>query len=141
LDSPWQLAWRAQISMWANPALASLEDQALIPMRGGGTDRTWIGAVIGTPAYMAPEQREGRDCDARIDIYALGLVLYEMATGKRAAPGVTPQLDSLPDKLAHIAERCLAQNPDDRWQSARDVKSELEWAATLAIAPPPIERR
>jgi len=90
---------------------------------------TVANAVMGTPAYMAPEQREGKACDARTDIYALGLVLSEMATGTRAR-----QADSLPEKLAHVMDRCLAQDPEDRWQSARDVWSELEWASRPDIA-------
>ena len=99
---------------------------------------TVANAVMGTPAYMAPEQREGKACDARTDIHALGLVLSEMATGKRAQPGERLlQFDSLPDKLAHVIERCLAQDPDGRWQSARDVKAELDWAAEPAGAPTP----
>jgi Tol biopolymer transport system component len=88
---------------------------------------TMANAVMGTPAYMAPEQREGKACDERTDIYALGLVLSEMATGTRAKPGEQPQLDSLPEKFAHVVKRCLANDPDERWQSTRDVKSELEW--------------
>ncbi|MGA2150125.1 MAG: serine/threonine-protein kinase, partial [Bryobacteraceae bacterium] len=99
---------------------------------------TVANAVMGTPAYMAPEQREGKACDARTDIHALGLVLSEMATGERAQPGERLlQFDSLPDKLAHVIERCLAQDPDGRWQSARDVKAELDWAAEPAGAPTP----
>src|SRR5262249_24430371 len=86
-------------------------------------------AVMGTPAYMAPEQLEGKTCDARTDIYALGLVLLEMATDTRLMPGQAAPLEGIPEKLAHVIERCLAKDPEDRWQSARDAKAELDWIA------------
>jgi Tol biopolymer transport system component/predicted Ser/Thr protein kinase len=85
--------------------------------------------VMGTPAYMSPEQRGGQECDARTDIYALGLMLHEMATGKRCVKGENPSIEGLPEKLGHVVERCLALDPEDRWQSAADVRSELLWAA------------
>jgi len=95
---------------------------------------TAANAVMGTPAYMAPEQREGKNCNALMDIYSLGLVLYEMATSKRVPSDASPQLDSLPEKFGHVVERCIKPNPEERWQTARDVRSELEWAAKPAAA-------
>ncbi|PYS36083.1 MAG: hypothetical protein DMG14_25515, partial [Acidobacteria bacterium] len=81
--------------------------------------------VMGTPAYMAPEQREGRTCDERTDIFALGLVLQEMTAAK---------LDILPPQLAHVIERCVASDPDSRWHAAADLKLELEWIAKRAAS-------
>ncbi len=95
-----------------------------------GDPLTQSGAVMGTPGYMAPEQREGRQCDERTDIHSLGLILAEMATGKRVEPGVA-KLE--PPGFAHVVARCTARDPEDRWQSARDVKAELEWIATADV--------
>jgi len=107
---------------------------------------TQEGTILGTFQYMAPEQLEGKDADARTDIFAFGCVLYEMATGKKAFSGATQaslissilrdepqpisQVQAMsPPALDRIVRTCLAKDPDDRWQSAHDVASELKWVA------------
>jgi eukaryotic-like serine/threonine-protein kinase len=128
------------------------------PLAAGGagavtvsTPMTVPGVLLGTLPYMSPEQAEGRDADARSDIFAFGAVLYEMVSGRRAFEGRSaasvlaavldrdpPPLASLqalsPPALDHIVARCLAKDPDERWQSAGDVMRELRWVAS---APPP----
>src|SRR5579872_2648121 len=96
------------------------------------------GVILGTLQYMAPEQVEGKEVDARTDIFAFGVVVYEMATGKKAFEGKTsasvmakiletdpPPMSSLapmtPPALDRVVKRCLVKDPDDRWQSARDL--------------------
>jgi len=107
---------------------------------------TQEGTVLGTFQYMAPEQLAGEEADARSDIFALGAVLYEMTTGKRAFDGKTKtslvsqivagqpravreMQPMTPAALEHVIRRCLEKEPDHRWQSASDIAEELRWIA------------
>jgi serine/threonine protein kinase len=90
-----------------------------------GEDETIIASrvVMGTPAYMAPEQREGKPADARSDIYSFGCVLHEMLT--RVRPST--QRKRMPSRrLETIVSRCLEVDPGSRWQSAAELERELE---------------
>ncbi|MGE5278240.1 MAG: protein kinase domain-containing protein [Acidobacteriota bacterium] len=107
---------------------------------------TQEGTILGTFQYMAPEQLEGREADARADIFAFGAVLYEMATGRKAFSAASqaslitaimssdpPPISSVqpmsPPALDRVVRKALAKDPEDRWQSAADLASELRWAA------------
>jgi serine/threonine protein kinase len=107
---------------------------------------TGMGRILGTFQYMAPEQLEGKEADARTDIFAFGAVVYEMVTGKKAFEGkshaslIAAIISSEPRPIGDIQPlsppalgrtlaRCLAKDPDDRWQSARDLLEALRWAA------------
>ena len=102
---------------------------ARIAARSG--DETVTKAIVGTPAYMAPEQWEGKPGDARSDIYAFGCVLYELLTGKRAAQ---ERSAVEPSTVEHVIKGCLEKDPADRWQSARDLQRAMQFPT--AGAPP-----
>ena len=102
------------------------------------------GTILGTFQYMAPEQLEGKEADARTDIFAFGVLVYEMATGKKAFEGKSqasliakildsdpPPISSLqpmtPPALDRVVKKCLAKEPDRRWQAASDLYDELKW--------------
>ena len=104
------------------------------------------GTILGTFQYMAPEQLEGKEADARTDIFALGSVLYEMATGEKAFSGgsqasligailkdepktISTVQPMAPPALNRVVKTCLAKDPDDRWQTAHDVMLQLKWIA------------
>jgi Tol biopolymer transport system component/tRNA A-37 threonylcarbamoyl transferase component Bud32 len=132
--------------------LAKLTDEpppmatALSEMATQARKLTTEGSIVGTFQYMAPEQLEGQEADARTDLFALGEVIHEMATGKPAFSGKTkasliasilssepPPISTLqpmtPPALDRIVKRCLAKDPDERWQSASDLAAELRWIA------------
>src|SRR5215471_15704536 len=105
---------------------------------------TQTGMVVGTFQYMSPEQIEGKELDARSDIFSLGAVLYEMVTGKKAFEGksqlsvASAILESepapissikpmAPPALDHVVRKCIAKAVEERWQSAGDLGSELKW--------------
>ena len=107
---------------------------------------TQEGAIVGTLQYMAPEQLQGRATDVRADIFSFGCVLYEMIQGKRAFDGANsasviaailerpaPSVEGVaPASLDWLLGRCLAKDPDERWQTARDLRAALERVAEVA---------
>lgn len=118
---------------------AAIEQATVAALTGAHT-------VVGTPHYMAPEQIEAREVDARSDIFAFGCVLYELLTGTRPFDGQSSSsvmaavlatkprpIDELvpltPPALERIVSRCLAKDPEDRWHTARDVAAELLWVS------------
>ncbi len=108
---------------------------------------TQAGMILGTAAYMAPEQARGKSVDKRVDIWAFGVVLYEMLTGKRAFDGedvstilaaviqTEPKLDSVPHKVQHLLESCLEKDPKKRLRDIGDAWKLLDDARTATPAP------
>ena len=119
------------------PAIKAAEGTMTMALTGKGE-------ILGTFQYMSPEQVTGQDAGPRSDIFSFGLVLYEMLTGNRAFEGSSPAsviaaimerpapsiADVAPAALDRVLQKCLAKDPDNRWQSARDLKDELEWIAS-----------
>ncbi len=107
-------------------------------------DVTREGVILGTLSYMAPEQLEGKEADARTDIFAFGAVVYEMATGRKAFSGGSqaslisaimtsepPSISAIqpmtPPALDRLVRTCIEKDPEDRWQNAGDIARELRW--------------
>ncbi|MBK9065206.1 MAG: serine/threonine-protein kinase [Acidobacteria bacterium] len=132
-----------------------------LPTMASPQHLTQQGTILGTFQYMAPEQLEGGDADARSDIFSFGAVLFEMATGRRAFDGKSqasligsilkdtpPAASSLapmtPPALDRVIATCLAKDPDDRFQTAHDVRLQLQWiteGGSQAGVPAPVAHR
>jgi serine/threonine protein kinase len=109
---------------------------------------TMAGTVVGTLQYMSPEKIQGKEADARSDIFSFGAMLYEMLTGKRAFEGksqlsvASAILEKEPDPISavqpmtplaleQVVRTCLAKEPEERFQSAHDLKLQLQWIASV----------
>jgi eukaryotic-like serine/threonine-protein kinase len=138
----------AKLASWARPTTGTRHRERL----------TQQGFIVGTYGYMSPEQLRGADATPRTDIFALGALLYEMASGNPAFEGFTAatlvnattstepeplsvKLPAIPPALEHVIERCLEKDPDERWHSAHDIAAELRWiqrsAARTTVTPAP----
>jgi serine/threonine protein kinase/Tol biopolymer transport system component len=130
----------------AKPAVPLASLATLTATAAKKSPATAEGTIVGTFQYMSPEQVEGKELDGRSDIFSLGAVLYEMLTGQRAfdsksqlsvasailekepAP-LTTIKPMTPPALEHAIKKCLAKIPEERWQSASDLSSELKWVS------------
>jgi len=130
----------------AKPVVAMASLATMTATRGGQSPPTEQGTIVGTFQYMSPEQVEGKELDGRSDIFSLGAVLYEMVTGKRAFEGksqlsvasailekepepISAAKPMTPPALEHVVKKCLSKLPEERWQSASDLASEIKWIA------------
>ena len=146
------------------PGGAKVLDFGLAKWYGGASDAaisgvqatahptlTQVGSVVGTIQYMAPEQIEGKPVDARSDLFALGTILYEMTTGRKAFEGTSassilaailtttpPPMSTLqpltPTAFDRTVKKCLAKDPGKRWQTAADLRDELAWIENESTA-------
>lgn len=145
----------------AKQAQVGTASASVLTTMTAGKSLTVEGTIMGTYQYMAPEQIEGAEADTRSDIFALGCVLYEMSTGKRAFPGKTQasviasilatdpaplsrMAPMTPPALERLISSCMAKDREDRIQSAHDVKLQLRWiaeAGSQAGVPAPVVAR
>jgi len=121
----------------------------------GAETVTQRGEIVGTLHYMSPEQAQGKETDARSDLFSFGVVLYEILTGRRAFDGENPASvmaailtrdppsleETAPAGLQRLLRRSLAKDPADRWQTAADLKAALECIAENAPPPQPLKKR
>lgn len=127
----------AKLQLEGGPVQGMTEVTRTTPLTGAGT-------ILGTMQYMAPEQLEGKEADARSDIFAFGAMLYEMSTGKRAFEGASQAtliaaiiereptsisviIPTTPPIFERLVKKCLNKDPEKRWQSATDLCDELRW--------------
>jgi eukaryotic-like serine/threonine-protein kinase len=125
----------------------SIQTASVMPTQGGPASLTVQGTILGTLQYMPPEQVEGQETDVRSDIFSFGAVLYEMLTGRKAFEGksqasliaaiihVDPAppcavQSNVPPAVDRVVKKCLAKDPDERWQTAHDLLDELRWIAS-----------
>ncbi len=127
-------------------------DFGIAKLRPAAADATMTldGEIAGTPAYMSPEQAQGRETDARSDIFSFGAVLYEMLSGRRAFEASTaaetlsavlrddPPPARIPDALCRIITRCLEKSPTQRFQSVAELRAALEQVSRTALSTPPV---
>jgi serine/threonine protein kinase len=133
--------------------ISSLSMTMSQPSAGRSLDHplTAQGTIMGTFQYMSPEQTEGKEADARSDIFAMGALLYEMVTGKRAFMGksqasvvaailasepasISTVQPMVPPALVQVVKTCLAKDPEERFQTVHDLKLQLKWIAEASAS-------